>query len=74
MDELTELKVNLIPLSVIALNKAAEITGDSRTDTINRALQLYAFICAKKEAGYKLVLKLESTELILTFDLLENND
>lgn len=42
IDELTKLTVNLIPRSVAALDAAALTTGDSRSDVVNRALQLYA--------------------------------
>jgi hypothetical protein len=36
--------VNLTPKSSLALDAAVGHTGYSRTDTINRALQFYAFI------------------------------
>ena len=42
MSDLTKLTVNLVPNAVKALNHAAELTGDTRTDTVNRALQVYA--------------------------------
>jgi hypothetical protein len=38
------LTVNLIPRAERALELASERRGDSKTDTINRALQMYAFI------------------------------
>lgn len=41
MSDLTKLTVNLLPQAVEALDAAAAITGDSKTDTVNRALQLY---------------------------------
>jgi len=41
--DLVRLTVNLIPRAHAAMLLAAQITGDSRTDTVNRALQLYAF-------------------------------
>lgn len=41
---LTKLTVNLIPAAMEALNNTAERLGDTRTDTVNRALQLYAAI------------------------------
>jgi hypothetical protein len=40
--DLTRLTVNLTPRSVKALHVAAEMTELSRTDTVNRALQIYA--------------------------------
>lgn len=36
--------VNLTAKAAEALREATELTGDSKTDTINRALQVYAFI------------------------------
>jgi hypothetical protein len=38
------LTVNLSPRAVRALELAAERTGDTKTDAVNRALQVYAFI------------------------------
>ena len=36
--------VNLTPRSSRALDTAVTITGDTKTDTINKALQVYAFL------------------------------
>ncbi len=41
---LERVTVNLTPRSSKALEQAAELTGDSKTDIVNRALQLYEFI------------------------------
>lgn len=41
---LTRLTVNLVPRALAALDLAAEHTGDSRTDIVNRALQVYAAV------------------------------
>lgn len=41
---LTRVTVNLTPRSVTALERTSRVTGDSKTDTINRALQVYALI------------------------------
>jgi hypothetical protein len=41
---LTRVTVNLTPRSVTALERTSRTTGDSKTDTINRALQVYALI------------------------------
>jgi len=38
-----QVTVKLTARSAQALTDASALTGDSRTDTINRALQLYAF-------------------------------
>lgn len=45
-DNLTLLKVNLIPAAVDALDEAADLAGLSRTDVVNRALQAYAALLA----------------------------
>lgn len=41
---LERLTVNLIPRASRALEQACQLTGDSKTDTINRALQVYAYL------------------------------
>jgi uncharacterized protein (DUF1778 family) len=41
---LERVTVNLIPKASQALERAASLTGDSKTDVINRALQVYAFV------------------------------
>jgi hypothetical protein len=41
---LERVTVNLTPRSSRALESAVAITGDSKTDTINRAVQLYVFL------------------------------
>lgn len=41
---LERVTVNLIPRAVRALEQAGRLTGDSKTDTINRALQVYAYL------------------------------
>ncbi len=38
------LRVQLIPRADAALDAAAGLTGHSKTDIINRALQMYAFV------------------------------
>lgn len=44
MPDYTRVTVNLVPRSVAAMNAASEINGDNRTDSINRALQVYAYL------------------------------
>lgn len=39
---LTTITVNLVPASMVALRQATTLTGDTNTDTINRAVQAYA--------------------------------
>jgi hypothetical protein len=41
---LERVTVNLTMRSARALEAATKLTGDSKTDTINRALQIYAFL------------------------------
>jgi hypothetical protein len=50
---LTRVTVNLIPRSDAALTLAVKLTGDTKTDTINRALQMYAYLMwiASKPGG-----------------------
>lgn len=50
----TTITVNLIPKAMKALLQAARLTGDSRTDTINRALQAYAYMESEKSKGNKI--------------------
>jgi hypothetical protein len=42
--EPTKLTVNLTPRAISAMKMGAVLTGDTRTDTVNRALQVYAFL------------------------------
>lgn len=51
--ELTKLTVNLVPGAVVALNKAAEIEQLSKTDTVNRALQVWACLLAEQAKGFE---------------------
>lgn len=41
---LERVTVNLTPRASKALEQVVERTGDTKTDTINRALQVYAFV------------------------------
>ncbi|WP_073487631.1 hypothetical protein [Streptoalloteichus hindustanus] len=43
--------VNLTPRSSKALEQTVALTGDSKTDTINRALQVYAFLEELMQSG-----------------------
>lgn len=49
--ELERVTVNLVPRASAALELATGLSQDSKTDTINRALQVYAFLLQAKEAG-----------------------
>ncbi|HVQ90256.1 MAG TPA: hypothetical protein VMU51_04400 [Mycobacteriales bacterium] len=48
---LEKVTVNLTSRSVEALENTVAETGESKTDVINKALQLYAFIQAHIDAG-----------------------
>jgi hypothetical protein len=50
---LERVTVNLTPRSSRALDEAVTITGDSKTDTINRALQVYAYLERVQREGGK---------------------
>jgi hypothetical protein len=41
---LRRITINLTPRAWEALERAVKLTGDSKTDTINRALHVYAYI------------------------------
>ncbi len=56
MNELTTLTVNLIPDAMTALGDAAARDGNTRTDTVNRALQMYEFITNQMADGWELAL------------------
>jgi hypothetical protein len=43
-ESLARVTVNLTSRSSRALELATQLTGDSKTDTINRALQVYAYL------------------------------
>ncbi|MQY11467.1 hypothetical protein SRB5_15850 [Streptomyces sp. RB5] len=43
--------VTLVPPAVAAVNKLTQSTGLSKTDVINRAVQLYAFVDEQLQNG-----------------------
>lgn len=49
--------VNLTPRGARALEEAVALTGDNKTDTVNRALQFYNFIEQAVSAGGDLLLR-----------------
>ncbi len=51
MADLTRINVNLTPRSVAALEFACELTGDNRTDTLNRSVQVYAYVSKLMSEG-----------------------
>ncbi|MEU8250182.1 hypothetical protein [Nonomuraea sp. NPDC048916] len=58
--------VNLTSRANDALDRAADLTGLSRTDTINRALQVYAYIeeIVNAQGGTLYVREANQTELV----------
>ena len=48
---LRRITVNLTPRSCAALDQAAKLTGDSQTDTLNRAVQVYAYVMNVTQNG-----------------------
>jgi hypothetical protein len=54
--QLTKVTVNLTPRSYTALTKVATLTGYTRTDVINRALQLYHHVEEQLADGHKFMI------------------
>lgn len=48
MDRIT---VNLVPRSATALERTVAVTGSSKTDAINKAVQVYAYLEEVLSAG-----------------------
>ncbi|MEU8609372.1 hypothetical protein AB0C29_15350 [Actinoplanes sp. NPDC048791] len=48
---LTKFTINLVRRAVRALEIATDVTGDNRTDTFNRAIQVYAYIVKAEQEG-----------------------
>ena len=48
---LERITANLVPRASAALTLAVNLTEDSKTDTINRAIQIYAYLMRVKEDG-----------------------
>ena len=48
---LERVTVNLTARASHALDRASQLTGETKTDTINRALQIYAFLQEITEKG-----------------------
>jgi len=57
MTELHKVTVNLIPRAWAATEETAALLGLSRTDVINRALQVYAFFEQELAAGSVLLVR-----------------
>ena len=48
---LRRITINLTPRAYAALEQAAKLTGDSKTDTLNRAIQVYAYVINVTQNG-----------------------
>lgn len=55
---LVKMTANLVPRAVEAMEQARARTGDSRTDTINRALQVYALVLEQMDGRDHLVVEM----------------
>jgi hypothetical protein len=49
--DLRRITVNLTPRACAALDQAVKLTGDSQTDTLNRAIQVYVYIMNVTQNG-----------------------
>jgi len=59
--ELTKVSANFVPRAVAALDLASEITGDTRTDVLNRAIQVYAYLAKVLEDGNRIFVENPTT-------------
>lgn len=50
--DLVKVSADFTPKSVAALEAAAEMAGNNQTDTINRAVQIYAYLTDLRQQGY----------------------
>jgi hypothetical protein len=66
--DLTRLTVNLTPRARAALGAVETLTGDSRTDVVNRALQVYALLCdvGQHDGAYRVEAEVAGAPLYLT--------
>lgn len=64
---LERVTVNLIPRASRALELAGQLTGDSKTDTINRALQVYAYLEEVWSKGGAILVELDGKRTELKF-------
>ncbi len=60
---MTQITVTLTPRSAQALQLAAELCEDTRTDTVNRAVQLYAFVQHLLAGGGEVLIRKPGGEL-----------
>ena len=55
--KLERITVNLVPRAQAALTLLGALTGDSKTDTVNRAIQMYAFFEDARSRGDEILLR-----------------
>lgn len=67
---LTRLTVNLVPKAAEALDHAAALTRDSRTDTVNRAIQFYDWMTERQAKGATILLRQQGEEELERIHLL----
>jgi hypothetical protein len=54
---LERVTLNITPRTVVALDEAMVATGDTKTDVINRAVQVYAYLHSVMEGGGRLYVR-----------------
>lgn len=59
---LVRLTLNLIPKSAEALEHAAAVDRNSKTDTVNRAIQLYDFFLSQQAKGGRIYLRQDGSD------------
>jgi hypothetical protein len=64
---LERVTVNLIPRASRALEQATDLTGDSKTDSINRALQVYAYLEEVWSKGGAVLVEIDGQRTELKF-------
>lgn len=52
-EQLTTVTVNLTARTMSALDDAAALEGDTKTETINRAIQFYCYLAFARRAGHR---------------------
>ncbi|MDQ2873984.1 MAG: hypothetical protein M3Y33_03870 [Actinomycetota bacterium] len=67
---LERMTVNLIPKAAEALGTAAAREGLSKTDTVNRALQLYDYVTGLTAAGAEVLIRTPGSAELTSLKLL----
>jgi hypothetical protein len=61
----TRITVSLVPAAEESLRQAARQTGLSKTDVVNRALQLYEFINIELSTGADVIVRRGNSEYLI---------